>query len=79
MSNATAPRGTHQLLPSVSMPCPKCGNWTNVIHSVSETSEGSTRLQQSCPSCCPVCVQKPPLEENEIKPVTGEQGGLWDE
>ena len=69
---------SHQLLQSVSMPCPKCGNWTDGVHSLSEISEGSVHLEQSCPDCCPVCVQAPPLSAGEIKPVTGEQGGLFE-
>lgn len=59
---------THQMLNSVSMNCPACGNWTDGVHSLSETSEGSVHLQQFCPDCCPACVQAPPLAEGEVLP-----------
>ena len=68
---------THQLLPSVSMNCPKCGNWTNGIHSLSETSEGSTHMRQFCARCCPQCVQAPPLPDREVATTEGVQEELF--
>lgn len=70
---------THQFLTYVAMKCHRCKHWTDGIHVLSETTGSALDIEYVGACCCPVCVQKPPLEENEIKPVEGAvQGGLFE-
>lgn len=55
---------------STATPCHKCKRW--VEHDVHYAEHVLW-----CAHCCPSCATRPPLAEGEVKPVEGEQGGLF--
>lgn len=72
---------THQILASVAMPCARCGGreaYQSGIHQLSEPHGEGVAVTLLCRLCCPVHEEKPPLEAGEIRPVAGEQGGLFE-
>lgn len=60
---------THQILASVAMNCLRCHKWTDGVHVLSETTGHSLSVEYVCAHCCPQCVQAPPLDEGEVRPV----------